>query len=456
MKEISNKIFRAYDIRGIVDKDLDAEWCECFGKACGTYFRQHGIKDCVVGHDCRHSSAEYQAAVANGLRQAGVDVILLGMVATPLLYFGVKTLQRQGGIMITASHNPSGYNGFKVWAGQSTIFGDELQKIYQIMASGEFISGDGVACAHDIVPSYLDAATKDISPARKMKVVLDGGNGAGGLVCAELLRRLGVECVELYCEPDGAFPNHHPDPVVAENMRDLQAKVLAEGADFGLALDGDGDRLGVCDEQGHLLFGDQIVALLARETLRRFPAATIMGDVKCSHQLFRDIEQHGGTPLMWKTGHSLIKAKMQETGAKLAGEMSGHIFFNDRWFGFDDALYSAARFVEIAAQSPVPVSQMLGWNKSFVTPELHIHCPDELKFTITKQAQEYFRARYTISDIDGARIQFADGWGLLRASNTQPVLVLRYEAESEESLALIQKSIEEPLRQWLKDAGVEA
>jgi phosphomannomutase/phosphoglucomutase len=457
MKPVNPDIFRAYDIRGLVGIDFDEEWVEALGRACGTFFLKNGWTGAVVGHDCRHSSPGYGAAMARGLAGTGVDVVCVGMVPTPVLYYAVKRLGRRAGVMVTASHNPPEFNGFKVWGGESTIHTGGIDEVCRIMASGDFASGRGVVSEHDIVPSYVEELSSAIRLPVPVKLVVDGGNGAGGLVCAEVLRRAGAEVVAIHCEPDGDFPNHHPDPIVPENMVDLQARVTAEGAAAGIGLDGDADRIGVVDETGRLMYGDQLLAVYARRTLRDFPGATVIGEVKCTHLLYKDIAAHGGVPVMWKTGHSLIKAKIQETGAKLAGEMSGHMFFADRYYGFDDGLYAALRLAEILSESMAenparPLSTFLAdWPRTFNTPEIRVDCPDRIKFALVDRAVEYFRERYEIIDVDGVRITFPDGWGLLRASNTQPVLVLRFEAESEERLAAIRAVIETPLKAWIAE-----
>lgn len=452
MKPILPSIFRAYDIRGVVDEDFDPDWVEVLGQACGTYFLRKGFSQAVVGHDCRNSSPEYQARLTAGLLSTGVDVVFLNMVPTPVFYFAIKHLGRHAGVMVTASHNPPEFNGFKVWCGSTTIHTDEIRAIYDIMASGNFETGQGLASEHDIVPSYLDAACQGITLARPVKVVVDGGNGAGGLICAEALTRAGAEVVPLYCEPDGNFPNHHPDPVVAEYVADLRAAVVPEKADLGVGLDGDGDRLGVVDETGTLMYGDQLLAIYARDLLATRPGETVIGEVKCSHLMYADIKAHGGKPVMGATGHSLIKSEMQRTKAVLAGEMSGHMFFADRWFGFDDATYAALRIVEIVSKSPIPVSRMLAdWPKTMNTPEIRMDCPEKIKFQVVKKAQEHFGALYDIIDVDGVRIAFPDGWGLMRASNTQPALVLRFEAESASRLAEIRELIEAPVRKWITE-----
>jgi phosphomannomutase / phosphoglucomutase len=453
MKEINREIFRAYDIRGVVDKDFDPEWVETLGRACGTYFAGLGINQAVVGHDCRHSSPEYQARIVRGLQSTGVDVIFLNMVATPLFYFAVKKLGKKAGVMVTASHNPPDFNGFKVWAGDSTIHSQEIQNIYEIMVKGNFAVGKGVSSELDIEPEYL-AFLKDQGPiAGPVRVVVDGGNGAAGLICAQALENAGAEVIPIYCEPDGNFPNHHPDPTVMKNNADLVATVIKEKAQLGIGLDGDGDRIGVVDEKGQMIYGDQLLAIYARDVLKNKPGSSVIGEVKCSHLLFNDIEKHGGRPIMWKTGHSLIKAKMKEENAPLAGEMSGHMFFADRYYGFDDAIYSAQRLVEIVAtKKNTLISQYLDdWPKTFNTPELRMECPEKIKFKVVEKAQEFFRESYNIVDVDGVRITFEDGWALLRASNTQPVLVLRFEAESEARLIEFRKIIENPLKKWIKE-----
>jgi phosphomannomutase/phosphoglucomutase len=304
----------------------------------------------------------------------------------------------------------------------------------------------------DIEPAYLEELSAQTTLDRPFKVVVDGGNGSAGLVCARLLERIGATVIPLYCEPDGTFPNHHPDPTVPDNVRDLQAAVLENGADLGVGLDGDGDRIGVVDEKGNIVYGDKLLAIYAREVLKNHPGATVIGEVKCSHLLYEDIAEHGGEPVMWKTGHSLIKAKMRETGALLAGEMSGHMFFADRFYGFDDALYAAQRLAEILVKSPEPLSGLLAtWPVTYNTPEIRMDCPEGITFDIVRKAQEYFKKDYDMNDVDGVRLTFSDGWALLRASNTQPVLVLRFEAESEQRLAEIREIIETPLHRWIEE-----
>jgi len=456
MAQINPDCFRAYDIRGLVDRDFDGERVEQLGRACGTYFRQLGLTRAVVGRDNRHSSQEYQQSLVQGLVATGVDAVMLPMAPTPVFYHTVTNLGTGAGVMITASHNPSEYNGFKVWAGDNTIHTEELQKIRRILESGEFETGEGVAGELDPVEEYLREITEDIRLQEPVRVVVDGGNGSAGTICATLLERLGAEVIPLYCESDPDFPHHHPDPTVMENIRDLRQAVLDNGAHAGIGLDGDGDRIGVVDERGGELYGDQLLAVFARDVLRHHPGTHVIGEVKCSHLLFRDIEEHGGKPLMWKTGHSLIKDKMRQIGAKLAGEMSGHMFFADRYHGFDDALYAAARLAEIMSRdTSKPLSTYLdSWPETSNTPEIRLDCPDEIKFRVVDRAVEYFQGfsgDFEVLDVDGVRINFPDGWGLVRASNTQAVLVLRFEAETEERLQEIRDFFEKPLQEWIEE-----
>ena len=447
----AGNVFRAYDIRGIVDRDFDEAWVRELGKACGAYFAGLRIEDVVVGHDCRHSSPAYHEALTEGLLASGRNVLSIGEVPTPAFYYAVKTLGRRGGVMITASHNPADYNGFKIWAGESTIHNEEIQKIRAIFEAGNFVSGRGVASRHNILPDYTADIISRFAPIRPVKVVADGGNGMGGPSCVEVLRALGADVVPLYCEPDGNFPNHHPDPVVETNMEALKARVREENAAFGIGLDGDADRIGVVDETGRLLFGGELLSLYARELLARKPGSVVIGDVKCSSRLFDDIREHGGKPMMWTTGHSIIKARMRETGAPLAGEMSGHMFFADGWHGFDDAIYGAARLTALFAAQDLPMSRLPGWPPAFATPEVNLPCPDDVKFAVVEKAKAHFRSRHETIEIDGARVVFPHGWGLVRASNTQPVLVTRFEADSPEALDAIRREMEEPLRRWIAE-----
>lgn len=462
MTNNASRIFRAYDIRGIVGKDFDADWVERLGRACGVYFLSQGHARAVVGHDCRLTSPEFQRRLVHGLASTGVDVLFLGMVPTPVCYFAIRHLGYQAGVMITASHNPSEYNGFKVWAGKSTIHSGEIQKLAALMErhaeSGAALTaqpaGNGLASYHDIVPAYLETLSALVRLERPVKVVLDGGNGAAGLVARDLLTRAGAEVVELFCEPDGRFPNHHPDPVEEKNLDALKATVLETGAELGIGLDGDGDRIGVVDEMARVIHGDRLLAVFARQVLKEKPGAAIIGDVKCSHLLFQDIARHGGRPIMSATGHSLIKDRLLAENAALAGEMSGHMFFADRYYGFDDAPYAALRLVEILSRSDRPASRLLeDWPATFVTPELRVDCPEHIKFAVADRARVEFAKSYTLEGDDGARLVFPDGWALVRASNTQPALVLRFEAESAQRLAELRRLVEEPLARWIDELG---
>lgn len=453
MKPVGPGVFRAYDVRGVVDVDFDSEWVEMFGRACGAFFISRGLSRAALGRDARHSSPGYLDACARGLASTGVDVLVLDMVPTPVFYWACARLNLRAGVMVTASHNPPEYNGFKIWAGATTIHGDDIAAIRDLMLRGGFPNGRGIVSRYDPVPSYIEELSGLVRLARPVKVVLDGGNGAGGLVCAELLRRIGAEVLEQYTEPDGNFPNHHPDPTVPKYMTDLIARVPASGAELGIGLDGDADRIGVVDEKGAMVYGDKLLAIYARDMLTRHPGARVIGEVKCTHLLYKDIEAHGGQAIMSATGHSLIKARMRETGALLAGEMSGHMFFADQYHGFDDALYAALRIVDIVARTPgAPLSTYLDdWPVTCNTPELRVDCPDALKFQVVARALEYFRTRYDVIDVDGVRLVLPDGWGLLRASNTQPVLVLRFEAQSPQRLEEIRRLVEEPLARWIAE-----
>ena len=449
-------VFRAYDIRGVMDEDFDPAWVERLGRACGVFMRARHIEDAVVGHDCRLSSPVCHEALIRGLTASGVSVISVGMVPTPALYFAVKHLNRRAGVMITASHNPSQYNGFKIWVGESTIYGEDLQEIRAIMerdavpASGSEKESRGVFSLHDIVPAYIDAICSRIRLRRPLHIVVDGGNGAGGEICLRVLQRLGARVTPLFCEPDGTFPNHHPDPVVEENMTALIRRVREEGADCGIGLDGDADRLGVVDRTGRLLYGDELLGIYAKELLGRHPGAMVIGDVKCSQRLFDAIAAQGGRPEMTRTGHSLIKARMRETGALLAGEMSGHMFFQDGWFGFDDGIYSAARLAGILS-SGLLLEKEPGWPPAFATPEINLPCPEHLKEAIVRRAQVFFSAGHEVNTLDGARVNFGDGWGLVRASNTQPVLVTRFEAATPERLRAIKEAMLTPIQSWIEE-----
>ena len=433
-------IFRSYDIRGIVDEDLTPESVETIGKAFGSLLRERGKTSAFVGRDARLSSPSFRDALIAGLLSTGLKVVDLGMVPTPVFYFAVYTQKAGGGVMITGSHNPSNYNGFKLMVGEETLFGEQIQEVYKIIQKGRFHRHEGGELASlNIVPSYWEYMKRDIRFTGKPKIVIDAGNGVGGVVAAPLFRSLGAEVVELFTEPDGRFPNHHPDPTVPENMEALAKAVLENRADFGIGYDGDADRIGVVDDKGRLLFGDQILYILIQQVLADVPGGEIIADVKASNVLFSEVARLKGKPLMWMTGHSLIKNKMKEDGAILAGEMSGHIFFKHRYFGFDDAIYSSLRFTETVTAQGRPVSAWLdSMPKVFNTPEIRRESTEEKKFAIVDALRKRWEGLYPISSVDGVRVTFPDGWGLVRASNTQPVLVLRFEASSPESLERIQ------------------
>lgn len=445
MKPVNPAVFRAYDIRGVVDEDFDAQWVYRLGRACADFFLRHGWNRAVVGRDARHSSPEYAQALASGMAHCGVDVIMLGMVPTPVFYYACVRLGIPAGVMVTASHNPPEFNGFKIWGGRTTLHSEQIAALCELMQQGEHPRGEGIISDHDILPSYLEEVSALVPLKRPVRVVVDGGNGAAGEVCARLLERAGAEVDRLYCEPDGDFPNHHPDPVVEENVGDLQRRVVQTGADMGVGLDGDGDRIGLVDDQGRLMDGDRLAAGFAREILGRKPGATILGDVKCSQLFFDDIRARGGRAVMGVTGHSIMKARLLDEGAEFGGEMSGHMFFADRFFGYDDGAYAALRAVELAAMPEPgrPVSDWLNdWPKTFSTPEIRAHCPDAIKFEVVAQVLEALRPDHEVVAIDGVRVVFSDGWGLVRASNTQAAVTLRFEAQSRERLAEIRALVE--------------
>jgi phosphomannomutase / phosphoglucomutase len=436
-------IFREYDIRGVADIELQSADVEQLGRAVGTYLQRHAGKRINLGRDTRLSSPRLRDALMRGLKASGCDVTDLGVVPTPVLYYSVFNLNADGGVMITGSHNPSEFNGFKTVCGESTIHGEAIQEIRRIIERGDFATGEGAEHTADMVTPYVAEISAQFQFPRPIKVVFDAGNGTGGPVMHRILQHLNVDATEMYFEMDGRFPNHHPDPTVPENLAALIAKVRETGADLGIAFDGDTDRIGAVDEQGTVVYGDQLMIVYGREILTRKPGATFIGEVKCSQLMYDDLKQRGGNPIMWKTGHSLIKAKMKESRAEMAGEMSGHMFFADRYYGFDDALYAACRLMEIVAASGKPLSyQLADLPKTVTTPEIRFDCPDELKFQVVAQASAELRARHQTVDVDGVRVIFPKGWGLVRASNTQPVLVMRFEATTPELLAEYRGEVE--------------
>lgn len=436
--------FREYDIRGIVGTQITETDVVRLGRAFGTYMAQQGKNRITLGRDVRPSSAAFREALLEGLLGSGLRVIDLGVCPAPVLYFSLHHLHVDGGVMITASHNPPEYNGFKICNGPDTIFGAEIQRLRRIMEQGDFVQGKGDLSFYDVVTPYRQHLVANIQLKQPLRVGLDAGNAVGGPVAVPLLRELGCEVHELYCEPDGTFPNHQPDPTVLENLRDLIALVREEGLDVGVAYDGDCDRIGVVDEHGRVVYGDRLMIIYAREILTRRPGAVFISEVKCSKSLYDDIEKRGGKAIMWKTGHSLIKSKMREVGAALAGEMSGHMFFADRYYGFDDAIYASCRLLEILANTGKRPSELLdGVPDTVVTPEIRVECPDDIKFPLVERLKEHFRRSHPIIDVDGVRVLFEQGWGLVRASNTQPALVLRFEAETEAELRQYRQTVEE-------------
>lgn len=440
-------IFREYDIRGIADEDLRDPDVEALGSGLGTYLIRHSGATICLGRDCRLSGERLHRALRSGLVSAGAHVIDIGIVPTPVLYYATVHFKANGGVMITGSHNPPEYNGFKTVCGAGTIHGAEIQNVRKLIASGDFEAGEGSMKELDAVTPYVNEVASQFHFDRRVKVALDAGNGTAGPVMHRILEKLNVEAVELFFEMDGSFPNHHPDPTLPVNLKPLQDAVGKEGAELGLAFDGDADRLGVVDERGSIVWGDMLVLIFGREILSRKPGSTFIGEVKCSQVMYDKLKELGGRPIMYKTGHSLIKAKMRQENAELAGEMSGHMFFYDRYYGYDDALYAACRLIEIVARSGQPLSHQLdGIPKLVSTPELRIDCPDELKFKVVEKVADIVRKHRAIVDIDGVRVPFEHGWGLVRASNTQPVLVMRFEAESEDWLKKYQQELEDAVK----------
>ncbi len=456
---INPQIFREYDIRGLVDKDLTVEAVHSLGRGLGTMIRRANPgRRCsaAVGRDARESSVRFRDALCRGLREAGCAAVDVGMVPTPLCYFAANTLPVDGLAMITGSHNPPEYNGFKVGVGKSTLHGGEIQELRKLIERGDFESGDGTYHEHDIIVPYQTFVKENLRLGpRRPRIVIDAGNGVGGMIAAPLFESLGFPVTGLFLEPDGTFPNHHPDPTVVANMEDLRRKVLETKAELGLAYDGDADRLGVIDEKGNILWGDQLMIIFSRQLLKEQPGAAIIGEVKCSMTLYDDIERRGGRPIMWKAGHSLIKAKMKETGAALAGEMSGHLFFQNRWFGFDDGIYASARLLEILSHTDQPISALLAdVPKTFISPEIRFDCPEDKKFQVVAAVKEHFVSKkYKVVDVDGVRVTFDDGWGLVRASNTQALLVLRFEAKTAPRLTEFQGLIEGAVKDAMRRVG---
>ena len=444
-------VFREYDIRGRIPDELNEDTAYQLGLAFGTYYHRHGVKKISLGHDCRLSSPMLYVALEKALIACGLEVIKVGMVPTPLLYYSLFKLNLEGGVQITGSHNPPDYNGFKVCLHKTTIYGEEIQKLRAIAQSGTFVKGRGSARETDVIKPYIEYLQTKLPKAQfRRKVVVDAGNGVGGLVAPQVYENMGVEVEKLFCEPDGRFPNHHPDPTVPKNLVTLIKRVTEGSADFGIGLDGDADRIGVVDRKGRMIWGDQLLLIFSRAILKEHPGATIVGEVKCSQVLFDDIRSRGGRAIMWKAGHSLIKGKMKEERAVLGGEMSGHLFFADRYFGYDDAIYAGARLIEIMTHTEQELHEFLADVPVLVnTPEIRMDCPDEKKFKVVADLVADFKKDYEVIDIDGARVVFDDGWGLVRASNTQPVLVLRFEARTEQRLQAIKQLFMDKVREFM-------
>ena len=446
---MESHIFREYDIRGVFPDELNEQTIHLLGLALGTYYQENRAGRISIGHDCRLSSPDISRWLVQGLLESGMDVVDIGMVPSPILYFSLHNLDVDGGIEITGSHNPPEFNGIKICLGQASIYGQEIQKIREIIESGDFRHGQGKEESADIIAHYADYLIENIHPGPvKRKVVVDAGNGAGSIIGCDIYRRMGFEVIPLFCEPDGRFPNHHPDPTIPENLQTMVSMVHDTSADLGIAFDGDADRIGVTNQEGDIIWGDQLMIIFARDLLSRHPGAKIIGEVKCSQALYDDIERHGGQAIMWKAGHSLIKNKMKEEGALLAGEMSGHLFFAERYLGYDDAIYAGARLLEILSHTERNLKELLADVPKMVnTPEIRIDCPDDKKFQVVAGLVDEFKKDYEVIDVDGARVLFEGGWGLIRASNTQPVLVLRFEAGDKNRLEEIRKIFDDKLKE---------
>ena len=445
---IAPEIFKAYDIRGIVGKTLTPEVVRMVGQALGSLARERGCDTIAIGRDGRLSGPELCAALGDGIRAAGANVVDIGMVATPITYFAAQHLRTRCSVAVTGSHNPPDYNGLKMVIADRTLSGDDIQDLRKRIEANELKTGAGSYRTHDIVPAYFERIVGDVKLARPMKIAVDCGNGVGGAFAPELYRRLSCDVIELYCDVDGTFPNHHPDPSQPKNLQDLIARVKSDRCELGLAFDGDADRLGVITRDGHIIYADRQLMLFAADMLSRKPGATVIYDVKSTRNLAPWITKHGGKPLLWKTGHSLIKTKMKETGAALAGEMSGHTFFGERWYGFDDGLYAGARLLEILSHYSDPSAVLDALPDAMSTPELNIACREGEQHALieTLQKTAAFPAAKEIIRVDGLRVEYEDGFGLARASNTTPVIVLRFEADDPAAMTRIQDDFRRVLR----------
>ena len=457
MTPIAPEIFKAYDIRGIVDRTLTEEAAQAIGQALGTMARTKGVNRFIVGRDGRLSGPRLARALSRGLNAAGMDVIDIGVVATPMVYFATHHFSTGSGVMVTGSHNPPEYNGLKMMIAGDTLAAETIQDLRRIVEGGKLATGTGKVETADIADVYIHRIASDVKLARPMTIAIDCGNGSPGAYAPQLFRKLGCKVIELFCEVDGTFPNHHPDPSKPENLEDLIAELKGGDAELGLAFDGDGDRLGVVTKSGKIIYPDRQLMLFAEEVLSRNPGAEVIFDVKCTRNLFPWIREHGGKPLMWKTGHSLIKSKLKETGAPLAGEMSGHVFFKDRWYGFDDGMYAGARLLEIVSRVQDASRTLEALPDSISTPELNVALDREgenHKLIAELQRTAHFDGATEINTIDGLRVEYPDGFGLMRASNTTPVIVLRFEADTKEALARIQRDFKRVLSAAKPDAAI--
>jgi phosphomannomutase/phosphoglucomutase len=454
MKRVSPHIFREYDVRGVVGEELTTEVASLLGRAYGSQLREElgsTSPSVVLGYDNRLSSEELAGAFADGLRRSGAIVVNVGMVPTPALYFALHHLEAEAGIQVTGSHNPPDYNGFKMTTRRGPFYGESIGTLKRRIDSSQFAEGPGSLSDRPILEDYKADLISRFRLARPVRVVVDCGNGAGSLAAVPVLEGIGAQVDPLYCTSDGRFPNHHPDPTVDEYLVDMIGRVRAGDAELGVALDGDADRIGAVDENGEIVRGDYLLLIYALDALQRTPGEAVIFDVKCSQILPDRIRAAGGEPIMWKTGHSLIKEKMRESGARIAGEMSGHMFFGDDFFGYDDAIYSACRLIDIIARSEGPLSGLLeGVPQLASTPEIRVDCGDDEKFDLVARAVEHFKRTHEVIDVDGARVRFDDGWALVRASNTQPIVVLRFEARDEERLDAIRGEVEG----WLREQGL--
>jgi phosphomannomutase/phosphoglucomutase len=436
-------VFREYDVRGIVGDDLNEEFVFNLGRAIGTYALRHKIKNMAIGRDCRLSSKGFADFLIHGINQSGINTVDIGLCATPMLYFSIRHLNVGGGVMVTGSHNPPEFNGFKICIGYDTIYGEQIQELRKIMEGKAYSNGSASSTQQDVTSAYQEYLFKNVKIDRAINVVVDGGNGVGGYFAVPLLQRFGCRVTIINCEPDGNFPHHFPDPTVETNLTQLIEFVGKQKAELGIAFDGDADRLGVISDTGEIIWGDKLLILFSRYILKATPHATIIGEVKCSQTLYNDIAKNSGRAIMWKAGHSLIKAKMKEEKALLGGEMSGHFFFSDRYFGYDDAIYAALRLLEILSKENKSISALLSdIPKTYATPEIRVDCPDDKKASVVERIKQHYQNNPGLIDIDGVRIPFEDGWALVRSSNTQPIIVLRFEANSEKSLSKIRKEVE--------------